>query len=136
MKKINIIVATSGDTGAAAISAIKNRKNVKSFIPDAFLIYQGIDYFKSKTITADLQNMFKKTPIYSNENFKSVFFNINKLQISSTYNSYLLYALSIMFGFLFALFIIFLKDIIININIKFIHQVLIYIIFENIKNIR
>ena len=30
--KINIIVATSGDTGAAAISAIKNRKNMKIFI--------------------------------------------------------------------------------------------------------
>ena len=30
--KINIIVATSGDTGAAAISAIKNRKNVKIFV--------------------------------------------------------------------------------------------------------
>jgi threonine synthase len=30
--KINIIVATSGDTGAAAISAIKNRKNIKIFV--------------------------------------------------------------------------------------------------------
>ncbi len=30
--KINIIVATSGDTGAAAISAIKNRKNMKIFV--------------------------------------------------------------------------------------------------------
>ncbi len=30
--KINIIVATSGDTGAAAISAIKSRKNMKIFI--------------------------------------------------------------------------------------------------------
>ena len=29
---INIIVATSGDTGAAAISAIKNRKNMKIFV--------------------------------------------------------------------------------------------------------
>ena len=30
--KINIIVATSGDTGAAAIDAIKNRKNIKIFV--------------------------------------------------------------------------------------------------------
>ena len=30
--KINIIVATSGDTGAAAISAIKERKNMKIFV--------------------------------------------------------------------------------------------------------
>ena len=30
--KINIIVATSGDTGAAAISAIKDRKNMKIFV--------------------------------------------------------------------------------------------------------
>jgi len=30
--KVNIIVATSGDTGAAAISAIKNRKNMKIFV--------------------------------------------------------------------------------------------------------
>ena len=30
--KINIVVATSGDTGAAAISAIKNRKNMKVFV--------------------------------------------------------------------------------------------------------
>ena len=30
--KINIVVATSGDTGAAAISAIKNRKNMKIFV--------------------------------------------------------------------------------------------------------
>jgi threonine synthase len=29
---INIVVATSGDTGAAAISAIKNRKNMKIFV--------------------------------------------------------------------------------------------------------
>jgi threonine synthase len=30
--KVNIIVATSGDTGAAAISAIKDRKNMKIFV--------------------------------------------------------------------------------------------------------
>tara|TARA_Y100000590_G_scaffold237221_1_gene267003 strand:- start:18 stop:1397 length:1380 start_codon:yes stop_codon:yes gene_type:complete len=30
--KVNVVVATSGDTGAAAISAIKNRKNMKIFI--------------------------------------------------------------------------------------------------------
>ena len=30
--KINVIVATSGDTGAAAINAIKNRKNMKIFV--------------------------------------------------------------------------------------------------------
>jgi len=30
--KINIVVATSGDTGAAAISAIKGRKNMKIFV--------------------------------------------------------------------------------------------------------
>ena len=30
--KVNIVVATSGDTGAAAISAIKDRKNMKIFV--------------------------------------------------------------------------------------------------------
>jgi len=30
--KVNIIVATSGDTGAAAISAIRDRKNMKIFV--------------------------------------------------------------------------------------------------------
>ena len=30
--KINVVVATSGDTGAAAISAIKNKKNIKIFV--------------------------------------------------------------------------------------------------------
>ena len=30
--QINIVVATSGDTGAAAISAIKDRKNMKIFV--------------------------------------------------------------------------------------------------------
>jgi len=30
--KINIVVATSGDTGAAAISAIRNKKNMKIFV--------------------------------------------------------------------------------------------------------
>ena len=30
--QINVIVATSGDTGAAAIEAIKNRKNIKIFV--------------------------------------------------------------------------------------------------------
>ncbi len=30
--KLNIVVATSGDTGAAAISAIQNRKNIKIFV--------------------------------------------------------------------------------------------------------
>ena len=31
-KKVSIVVATSGDTGAAAISAMKNRKNIKIFV--------------------------------------------------------------------------------------------------------
>ena len=30
--KVNIVVATSGDTGAAAISAIRDRKNMKIFV--------------------------------------------------------------------------------------------------------
>ena len=30
--KVNVVVATSGDTGAAAISAIKDRKNMKIFV--------------------------------------------------------------------------------------------------------
>jgi threonine synthase len=32
MKKINIVVATSGDTGAAAIDAIKGKKNINIFV--------------------------------------------------------------------------------------------------------
>ena len=31
-KKINVIVATSGDTGAAAISALKDKKNINIFV--------------------------------------------------------------------------------------------------------
>jgi len=31
-KKINIVVATSGDTGAAAIDAIKGKKNLNIFV--------------------------------------------------------------------------------------------------------
>ena len=31
-KKINIIVATSGDTGAAAIDALKGKKNLNVFV--------------------------------------------------------------------------------------------------------
>ena len=30
--KINIVVATSGDTGAAAIDAIKGKKNINIFV--------------------------------------------------------------------------------------------------------
>ena len=30
--KLNVVVATSGDTGAAAISAIRDRKNIKIFV--------------------------------------------------------------------------------------------------------
>ena len=42
--KINIVVATSGDTGAAAISAIKDRKKYENFL---FYI-QIIKYLKFK----------------------------------------------------------------------------------------
>ena len=31
-KKLNIIVATSGDTGSAAIAALNNRKNINLFV--------------------------------------------------------------------------------------------------------
>ena len=31
-KKINIIVATSGDTGSAAIAALKEKKNINLFV--------------------------------------------------------------------------------------------------------
>jgi len=96
------------------IKLIKNRKDIKTFIPEIFEIYQGIEYFKNKTPTEDLQKMFNKTPVYSIENFKSVFFNTNKLTISSKYNSIYFYVLSLLFGFLLALFIIFVKDIITN----------------------
>jgi len=30
--KINVVVATSGDTGAAAINAIRDKKNMKIFV--------------------------------------------------------------------------------------------------------
>ena len=42
--KINIVVATSGDTGAAAINAIKDRNNMKIFV----LHPQKIKYLKYK----------------------------------------------------------------------------------------
>tara|TARA_B100000029_G_scaffold327675_1_gene320037 strand:- start:1441 stop:2820 length:1380 start_codon:yes stop_codon:yes gene_type:complete len=54
--KITIVVATSGDTGAAAISAIKNRKNMKIFVlhPD-----KKISQIQRKFMTTvDAKNIF------------------------------------------------------------------------------
>jgi len=54
--KINIIVATSGDTGAAAISAIKNRKNMKIFVLHP---YKKISEVQRKFMTTtDSKNVF------------------------------------------------------------------------------
>ncbi len=54
--KINIVVATSGDTGAAAISAIKGRKNIRIFI------------LHPENKISNVQRKFMTT-----ENFKNVF---------------------------------------------------------------
>ena len=54
--KVNVIVATSGDTGSAAISAIKNRKNIKIFVlhPD-----EKISEVQRKFMTTvDAKNVF------------------------------------------------------------------------------
>lgn len=98
------------------IKLIKNRTNIKSFIPGIYNIYQGIEYFENNKEIESLEKMLKMSPVYSNENFKSVFFDINKISISSKYNLYLLYSIAILFGFIAALIIIFVKDTIINIK--------------------
>ena len=54
--QVNVIVATSGDTGSAAISAIKNRKNIKIFVlhPD-----EKISEVQRKFMTTvDAKNVF------------------------------------------------------------------------------
>ena len=54
--KINIVVATSGDTGAAAISAIKDRKNMKIFVLHP---YNKISDIQRKFMTTvSSQNVF------------------------------------------------------------------------------
>ena len=54
--KINIVVATSGDTGAAAISAIKDRKNMKIFVLHP---YNKISEVQRKFMTTvDSKNVF------------------------------------------------------------------------------
>ena len=55
-KKINIVVATSGDTGAAAISAIKDRNNMKIFVLHP---YNKISEVQRKFMTTvDSKNVF------------------------------------------------------------------------------
>ena len=51
--KINVVVATSGDTGAAAISAIKDRKNMKIFVLHP---YKKISDVQRKFITTVASN--------------------------------------------------------------------------------
>tara|TARA_B100000029_G_scaffold135912_1_gene130489 strand:- start:11817 stop:13199 length:1383 start_codon:yes stop_codon:yes gene_type:complete len=51
--RINIIVATSGDTGAAAISAIQNRKNMKIFVLHPHNKISEIQRKFMTTVTAD-----------------------------------------------------------------------------------
>jgi len=51
--KINIIVATSGDTGAAAISAIRNKKNIKIFVLHPYGKISDIQRRFMTTIDAD-----------------------------------------------------------------------------------
>ena len=54
--KINVVVATSGDTGAAAISAIKNKKNMKIFVLHP---YKKISEVQRKFMTSiDSNNVF------------------------------------------------------------------------------
>ena len=54
--KANVVVATSGDTGAAAIDAIKNRKNIKIFVlhPDKKIS----DVQRKFMTTVDSNNVF------------------------------------------------------------------------------
>ncbi|RZO48141.1 MAG: threonine synthase [Candidatus Pelagibacterales bacterium] len=54
--KINIVVATSGDTGAAAISAIKDRKNMKIFVLHPDNKISGIQ--RKFMTTVDSSNVF------------------------------------------------------------------------------
>ena len=54
--KINIVVATSGDTGAAAIDAMKNKKNIKIFVLHP---YKKISEIQRKFMTTvDSNNVF------------------------------------------------------------------------------
>ena len=55
-KKINIIVATSGDTGAAAISALKDKKNINIFVLHP---HEKISSVQRKLMTTcDAKNVF------------------------------------------------------------------------------
>ena len=55
-KKINIIAATSGDTGAAAISALKNKKNINIFVLHP---HEKISSVQRKIMTTcDAKNFF------------------------------------------------------------------------------
>jgi len=55
-KKINIVVATSGDTGAAAISALKDKKNINIFVLHP---HEKISSVQRKIMTTcDAKNVF------------------------------------------------------------------------------
>ena len=61
-KKINIIVATSGDTGSAAIAALKGKSNINVFVlhPD-----NKISNIQRKLMTTvDSKNVFKAMHVY------------------------------------------------------------------------
>ena len=81
-QKINIIVATSGDTGAAAIDAIKGKKNVNIFVlhPDNRISpvqrklmttrkYENVFNIAVKGNFDDCQNLVKS--MFSDKNFSS-----------------------------------------------------------------
>ena len=53
---INVIVATSGDTGAAAINAIKNKKNIKIFVLHPY--NKITDVQRKFMTTVDAENVF------------------------------------------------------------------------------
>ena len=40
--KVNVVVATSGDTGSAAISALNDRKNINVFVYTQIIKFQKI----------------------------------------------------------------------------------------------
>ena len=55
-KKINIVVATSGDTGSAAISALNDRKNINVFVLHP---HNKISHIQRKIMTAvDSKNIY------------------------------------------------------------------------------
>ena len=87
-EKINIVVATSGDTGAAAIDAIKGKENLNIF-------EQNQD--KNDRISKKVENIFYPVPsIHTRENNKKIYL-LTLPNISRVIIFFMIFNLSIIF---------------------------------------